>query len=553
MLQPQPPNWPAAVAFALLGTALAVGLRAHLRGRAVWRYDTRAAWLRAVMAFSYMWSLAAAAGTLSTLRGNPLVFPGQASDPAWLAATAACVLVVAVGYFVIWPIDTRAHGRRVVVPDTLVFGIVWGVSEGLLYATVWLLAHRALGGVWAGGLWTVLVVVTAMSVFSGLWHSLWWDVHVAPEHNVIDGNLRKVLLVHTPNLVLCTTYVTLYENLGIYVLLEALALFGSAVSMPFPTFRRPHPVDPDGPSLGPPTDEPSDMTGRTAVVTGGAGAAGAAVVRDLVARGARVVIVDIDADRAEALCRSVVGSPDGADSRDGAGSPDGADSRDGAEVRDGAEARVVVGDLSTGSGVREVAGALAAACPRIDVLVNAAEVRSPTTAAGDAGGEQHLAVNHLAAFLLTRLLWGRLVESGARVVTRSSEAHRQARGPDLDDLVSTGAGKGRPAGASAGASAYRRSMLAVTMATMELAERARGSGVTVNAATPGSLSWVATSPELDGVTGWYWHRNRPLEVSRAAQDRTARVRLWTWSEQACGPDPVGGRLRGPAREPDGDS
>ena len=544
MLELGSPNWLVAAGFAALGAAFVGALRRHMAGRAAWRYDTRAAWLRACAYFSFAWALAAAAGTLSTLLDNPLVFPGQASDRAWVVSTIVVVAVVIVGYWVVWPMGTLAHGRKLVIPDTVVFGLLWGVSEGLVYATVWLTAHRIFADVWAGGVWTVLVVITVMAVFSGVGHAVYWDVHVSPDHNVIDWNTRKVLLVHNPNLILCTVYVTVFENLAIFVLLETLALLGSTVMMPFPTFRRPHPPDPLVPALGPPTDVPADMTGRTVVITGGAGGIGSVVTRRLAQQGARVVIVDIDAEKADEVRRDVT-----------------------REAGDG-QVEVLVGDLSTNDGTGRIAAVLLGSCPRIDLLVNNAGVFLPAYTENDAGVEMSLAVNHLGAFLLTQLLLDRLVASSARVLFVSSDAHRQAPGIDFDDINAVGAWKGRDVSSTAASAAYHRSKLALTLTAMELAERTRGTAMTVNVITPGALvvtpmyddvtgpfawfvavmkpllrprgkaariyTYVGTSPEVEGVTGWYWKDNRPVKESAVARDPELRARMWDWSMQAAG-------------------
>ena len=309
-------------------------------------------------------------------------------------------------------------------------------------------------------------------------------------HNIIDWNMRKVAFVHNPNLILCTIYVTWGENLGIDVGLEALALLGSTVFMPFPTFRRPHPPDPLSPALGLPTDVATDMTGRTVVLTGAAGGIGSVVARRLAA------------DLLERY-------------------------------------------------------------PRIDVLINNAGVFLPRSTENDAGIEVTLAVNHLGAFHLTQLLLDRLIDSQARVLFVSSDAHRQPEPIDWDDMNCTRAWKGRPVDSNAPFQAHNQTKLAVTATAMELADRTSGTGMTVNVVTPGPMvvngmfdeltgwfSWLvklmgpfwrstekaasirvylATSPEVEGITGWYWRDNRPIKEGAVAQDLNLRARLWDWT------------------------
>ncbi len=171
-------------------------------------------------------------------------------------------------------------------------------------------------------------------------------------------------------------------------------------------------------------------------------------------------------------------------------------------------------------------------------------------------------MNHLGHFLLTHLLRERLVASdNARVVTVASEAHRFVRGLDFDDLMST---KHYRAFRT-----YARSKLANMLFTRELARRLDGTGVTANVVHPGYVAsnfaregdtgllgnaamvlgrpfaigpakgartsvYVASSPQLEGVTGQYFAKSALKQPSRAARDDAAAARLWTVSEQLLG-------------------
>lgn len=226
------------VVLVAVAAALAVRVRRSSSGGA---YDVGAAWLRAGAAFAAAWAIAALAGVFGTLRATPLILVGQASQPVWWAWTVGCVMLIAAGYWVVWPMGTLRHGRSVVYPDTVLFGVVWGLSEGLLFASVWLTAVRVFGRTGMGALWTVVVTFVVLSGFIAVWHDRYWDVHVAPEHNIPEWNPRKVAFVHTPNLVLTTIYVTLFGNVAVWVGLQALALSGAALFMAFPSPRHPDP------------------------------------------------------------------------------------------------------------------------------------------------------------------------------------------------------------------------------------------------------------------------------------------------------------------------
>jgi len=235
-----------AAGFAALAVALLVLQRRRRTDQLSERFDPADAWLRAFVYFAAIWAVAAASGTLTTILRSPLVFPGQLDDWRWRLATAGLAAMIFVGYWVIWPLGTRSHGRSVVLPDTIVFGLAWGISEGLLFASVWVVGRRLLGTGGAPDVALTLGAIVVISAFIGTWHARYWDIHVAPEHNVASWNLPKVLLVHTPNVVTTTAYVTATGNLAIWVLLQAFALIGSALFMRFPTFRSPYEKDPIG-------------------------------------------------------------------------------------------------------------------------------------------------------------------------------------------------------------------------------------------------------------------------------------------------------------------
>ena len=538
------PQWVPALASVVVALLFASALRRRTATRETWRYDTVAAWLRAFTYFSVCWAVAWASGTVATVTSNPLVFAGQASSWLWWLLTAATFGIAVVGYWVVWARGTRPHGRRISWPETPLFGLAWGVSEGLLMASVWVLATRlwraALGD---GALCDALVLATVIVVLSAwiaLWHALYWDINVSPEHNIMEWNTIKVAVVHTPNVVVSTAWLTAWENLGLFVLAQTIALLGSSMTMPFPAFRHPHPQDPDGPVLGPPTREPADLSGRTVVLTGGARGMGREASLRLAALGARLVVLDVDTAGAEATAEQI--------------------------RRAGGDATVVPVDLAEPASVRAAAASVLSLCPRIDVLLNnAGTFRSRLTRNSD-GIESTLAVNHVGPFLLTQLLLPRVTESRGRIVFVSSDAHYQATA--YDDVDTAAFWKSDKADPNAGFAAYNRSKLLVASGARELAERTRGTGVTVNTLTPGALVptaiydevtgpfatfvsvmrpflrtveeamptylYVCTSPELDGVSGFYVKDRRAQEAARSVLDPDRRAEVWAWTEHAAG-------------------
>ena len=221
---------------------------------------------------------------------------------------------------------------------------------------------------------------------------------------------------------------------------------------------------------------------------------------------------------------------------------------------------VFVADLSAQSEVRRLAAEVLEAYPRLDVLVNNVGGFWAHRHVTADGLEHTFAVNHLAPFLLTNLLLERLEASApARVVTVSSGAQSMGR-IDFDDLQ--GARK------YSGQQAYNQSKLANVMFTYELARRVEGSGVTANVLHPGVtrtdfgaedqagyftwMSWMAkpfmkspargaetpiflaSSPDVEGVSGRYFANGKPKESNTVSYDLEAAARLWQASADLVG-------------------
>jgi NAD(P)-dependent dehydrogenase (short-subunit alcohol dehydrogenase family) len=220
----------------------------------------------------------------------------------------------------------------------------------------------------------------------------------------------------------------------------------------------------------------------------------------------------------------------------------------------------VVFDLASLSSVRQGAAEILSRCPRIDVLVNNAGLVLSHRSETVDGYETTFAVNHLGPFLLTTLLLERLKESApSRIVSVASTAHKAARhGLNFDDLQSKASYRGMHV--------YGETKLANILFTTELARRLEGTGVTANCLHPGTVAtgyardgdasgllalgvvigkpflatpakgaatsiYLASSPDVAGVTGRYFMRCKPATPSKAAQDARAAARLWQVSEE----------------------
>ena len=270
------------------------------------------------------------------------------------------------------------------------------------------------------------------------------------------------------------------------------------------------------------------MDGRTVLITGGTGGIGRATAIGLATLGARVGITGRDPARAEAVA---------ADIRTSTGNP---------------AVEAFAADLSARAGVRRLAERVLTAYPRLDVLVNNVGGFWAHRHVTADGLEHTFALNHLAPFLLTNLLLDRLTSSApARVVTVSSGA--QALGKiNFGDLQGERAYSGQRA--------YNQSKLANVMFTYELARRLAGTGVTATVLHPGVTRtafgtedptamtramtliarpfmktpaqgaatpiYLASSPEVEGVTGQYFANRRPKKSGKSSYDTAAAARLW---------------------------
>jgi NAD(P)-dependent dehydrogenase (short-subunit alcohol dehydrogenase family) len=278
------------------------------------------------------------------------------------------------------------------------------------------------------------------------------------------------------------------------------------------------------------------MQGKVVVMSGATSGIGEVAAVRLAKLGARLVLIARERARGEAtLARLRAAAPDV-----------------GHVVR--------YADLSALGEARRVAAEIAAAEPRIDVLVNNAGAIFATRAVTADGLERTFALNHMSYFVLTAGLLDRLVAAApARIVNTASNAHRQGH-LDFDDLQSA---RGYRAFA-----VYGTSKLCNILFTRELARRLAGRGVTVNSFTPGfvatrfgdqagglyaagvrlaklfaatpkkgaeTLIYLATSPEVANVSGQFFQNCRPGTLSAEAQDDAVTQRLWRESERIAAP------------------
>jgi NAD(P)-dependent dehydrogenase (short-subunit alcohol dehydrogenase family) len=294
------------------------------------------------------------------------------------------------------------------------------------------------------------------------------------------------------------------------------------------------------------------MQGKTVVMTGATSGIGEVAALTLAREGARIVFVARDRVRGEAMLAALRAT-----------APD-------------RNHVLHLADLSRLADMRRVAAEIAAAEPQIHVLLNNAGALFHTRQLTVDGLERSFALNHLSYFVITNLLLQRLrATPGARIVSTSSRAHRGAR-LDFDDLQSQR--HYRAFGA------YARSKLMNILFTRELAERLTRTGVTANCHHPGfvatrfgeadgtglpaallrlakhfaltseqgaqTMIYLASSPQVEGISGRYFHRCRPAPISRAAQSDEDARRLWDLSTALAGlSGPAAGAVSGTGAGP----
>ena len=212
-------------------------------------------------------------------------------------------------------------------------------------------------------------------------------------------------------------------------------------------------------------------------------------------------------------------------------------------------------DLSRLSSVRDAVAQIKARYTKLDVLINNAGLMMNRLEISPDGVEMTFATNHLGPFLLTTELLD-LLKAGdsPRIVHVSSEAHRIGTFR-IDQLA-------QPTKFTSWGT-YGNSKLANILFSNALAERLQPYGITSNALHPGGVAtnfagdatglanfmmklarpffktpeqgaqmtlYLATSPEVEGVTGKYFSDLKQKKPHTDAQSSFLANKLWELSE-----------------------
>lgn len=278
------------------------------------------------------------------------------------------------------------------------------------------------------------------------------------------------------------------------------------------------------------------MERKTCVVTGATSGIGNAIARGLAARDFNVILIGRNRDRGQRAVEAVKA------------------------CEGNSSVTYYNADLCSQNEIRQLGAEIKSHHSRIDVLVNNAGVWTSRWELTNDNIEKQFAVNHLAYFLLTHLLYPNIAKSDdGRIINIGSDSHKYGR-INFDDL--------NLQRAYHGLKAYGQSKLANLLFTYELHRIKKEPHVSVYCVQPGlvktdigvkhtnpfhSLMWklrrlggvspdkaaetaiyLATAPEAAGKSGLYWDRRTPKPSSARSRNTEDAMRLWKRSEELCG-------------------
>ena len=280
----------------------------------------------------------------------------------------------------------------------------------------------------------------------------------------------------------------------------------------------------------------ASLQGKLCVISGATSGVGLASLKRIAAGGGDVVLIARNRAKAE-------------------------DVRNRITAVSGVNVDIVMADFTDLDSVRNAAGLILEKYPRIDLLINSAGVFSTGRVITPSGFELCFCVNHLAPFLLTRLLIDRIIGSApARIIQVNSQGHRFG-GLNINDI-------NWERRFYNGYRGYGASKVAQLLTVWELADRLSGTHVTVNAVHPGGVKtnignnngplyrwfsryiiwytlkdpkmsgdaiyFLAAAPELSDVTGRYFNRTIDERPAPHARNRELGRAVWELSEVLVG-------------------
>ena len=279
----------------------------------------------------------------------------------------------------------------------------------------------------------------------------------------------------------------------------------------------------------------SHMKGKICMVTGATSGIGLATAKELAGQGATVILTARNPEKGESTVAYIQ------------------------RETGNQSVEFMLANLSIQDQIRALAREFQNQYSRLDVLVNNAGAIFLKRQLSAEGVEITFATNYINYFLLTNLLLDTLKTSASsRIVNVSSDMQKNAK-IDFDDL------QAERKYSSFGA--YGQSKLAIILFTYELARRLEGTQVTANAVHPGFAAsnigknngwlgkivvpmlkpfamspakaaetsiYLASSPDVEGITGKYFMKKKAVPSSPITYDEAAAQRLWEISTQMTG-------------------
>ncbi len=281
----------------------------------------------------------------------------------------------------------------------------------------------------------------------------------------------------------------------------------------------------------------ASLAGKVCVITGAASGVGYAAAKYFSKDTAKIVMVCRDSEKGEKVKSELYGLS-------------------------GIEPDMILADFRSLEEVRRAAGEILAICPRIDILINNASVFSTRLILNELGVDTVLTVNHLASFLMTRLLIPRMAENAhARILQVNSEGHRFSKFR-YDDLQ-------WKHHRYSGYRSYGSSKTAQLLTVWKFDQLLSGTGITINAMHPGAvrssirhsngllytlltrciitsfvkdptisaqaLHYLAAAPELETVSGYYYNLTTEEQPAQhAALGSSLIEEVWKISSRLVG-------------------
>ncbi|MFC5270291.1 SDR family oxidoreductase [Adhaeribacter terreus] len=277
------------------------------------------------------------------------------------------------------------------------------------------------------------------------------------------------------------------------------------------------------------------LTNKIAVVTGASSGIGKVTARELARLGAHVIMVCRNQEKGEKSRQEIIAKTGNQN------------------------VTLLLADLSLMQETRRVAEEINHLIPKLDILINNAGMMPGKREETAEGFELSWATNYLSVFLFTNLLLDKLLAAySARIINVSSEVHRLGY-INLQEM--------HKPGKYSSITAYADSKLATIMFTYELARRLELTGITVNCLHPGVVAtnvtgqahtamkylfmlgrpfmrspakgaettlYLATSPDLTGVSGLYYKNKKAVRSSGQSYNPAIARRLWLLSEKQTG-------------------